>query len=351
MSRNWVGTVVTLNSTATEESLPLFRLFRQIFSLLKRERVEIALVPSYWPAQCLVVLLAARLAGVRCVMMNDSHAGTARATGFKRFVKKQLLRLFDSALLAGTPQKQHFIALGMAAEKVFLGYDVVDNEYFSQKSIEAGDRAAEMRERLGLPEKYILNLGRMVAKKNLHTLVDAYSQLADLPHGLVLIGNGPDEKGLRSQALKRGLLVKDLKAGHPPEHARRTVFFGGFRQIDENPTLFSIADVFVLPSHTEEWGLVVNEAMACGLPILVSRNVGSAHDLVHDGVNGFKFDPENAEELSRLIRSICSNTAQRTKMGLESRRIIANWGVGRFAEGASQAIGKARLKKSANRGH
>jgi glycosyltransferase involved in cell wall biosynthesis len=107
--------------------------------------------------------------------------------------------------------------------------------------------------------------------------------------------------------------------------------FLGFLQYDELPAYYGLAGAFVHGSHTEQWGLVVNEAMAVGLPVLVSRRCGCAYDLVQEGVNGFPFDPHDVDQLAHLLLRVAGDSAEATRLGAASRQIIRNWGLDRFA--------------------
>jgi glycosyltransferase involved in cell wall biosynthesis len=112
----------------------------------------------------------------------------------------------------------------------------------------------------------------------------------------------------------------------------------GFKQYEELPEYYANAGAFIHASTTEQWGLVVNEAMASGLPVLVSNRCGCAADLVKEGVNGWTFDPTNEEQMADLMLRISSDEEQRKEMGSKSREIIAEWGPARFASGISSAI-------------
>jgi glycosyltransferase involved in cell wall biosynthesis len=132
------------------------------------------------------------------------------------------------------------------------------------------------------------------------------------------------------------------RSGSPPfsepgAAAGPRAFFYGFRQIAENPVFYALADSFVLPSAYEEWGLVVNEAMACGLPVIVSRTAGCAEDLVRDGENGFRFEPTSASELAACLARLDESPSLRVLMGERSRDIVSNFGCGAFAAGALDA--------------
>jgi glycosyltransferase involved in cell wall biosynthesis len=291
--------------------------------------------------------MAARACGGRIVMMNESHAGTEMATGWKKWIKRRIVRTFHAGLVGGTPHIEHFAALGLDPSVIFSGYDAVDNSYFQHRSEECRRNAATIRARLHLPEEYFLSLGRMVPKKNLATLVQSYAfflqQNPASRHHLVFVGSGEEEDGLRDLALSLDLTVVNHTEPDAPWKKRQVdpaVHFYGFRQIEENPSLYALATAFVLPSLKEEWGLVVNEAMACGLPVLVSNRAGCAANLVVSGHNGYTFNPESVEELTTALSRV-SASAERVEMGRHSREIVRAWGCEHFAAGALRAAAAA----------
>ncbi len=125
-----------------------------------------------------------------------------------------------------------------------------------------------------------------------------------------MLGTGP----LREE------MMRQVERERIPE-----VSFPGFQQLDALLGYYAGAGAFVHPARQEQWGLVVNEAMACGLPVLVSRTVGAAYDLVQDGVNGFRFDPEDTGGLAALLTKVAAPDFPREQFGAASRRIIAEW--------------------------
>jgi len=113
----------------------------------------------------------------------------------------------------------------------------------------------------------------------------------------------------------------------------------GFKQYDELSAYYGLANVFVHASTTEQWGLVVNEAMVAGLPVIVSNRCGCAPDLVEEGRNGFTFDPYNVDELARLMLKVSRMTEnEREAMGRRSREIIKHWTPQTFAENLMKAV-------------
>jgi glycosyltransferase involved in cell wall biosynthesis len=277
-------------------------------------------------------------------MMNESHAGTEKATGLKKALKKFIISRFDAALVGGAPHCRHFVSLGLPSELIHTGYDAIDNNFFSREAGKARLNSESIRLKLGLPKRYFLSLGRMVAKKNLSTLVQAFALFKkakpDSEHRLVFVGSGQTQCELISQCLLLNLSVNVIPAN---DQAEADVFFCGFRQIHENPLFYALSDAFVLPSSQEEWGLVVNEAMACGLPVIVSKTVGSAEDLVIPEINGYQFDPSSAEELAVILIKLASDRQKIALMGAASSEIIRNWGCENFATRALGILEKLNI--------
>jgi glycosyltransferase involved in cell wall biosynthesis len=143
----------------------------------------------------------------------------------------------------------------------------------------------------------------------------------------VLVGSGPQETELRAQA-------KEL----------RGVVFSGFQQKDTLPAYFGLASCLVLPSISEPWGLVVNEAMAAGLPVLVSYRCGCVPELVQHGVNGYLCDPFDTEEMTQFLGVMSSETADAEKMGEASRRIVAQYTPETWAQTLAECIERTLIQ-------
>jgi glycosyltransferase involved in cell wall biosynthesis len=376
--------LITLCPGEVAEQLSFWKVFHRTRRVLTKLKIDVCILPSYAPKQSLAAFLAAKSLGLRTVMMNESHAGTARAGGAAAWIKRRLVKAFDSALVGGIPQKRYFASLGLPEEKIFTGYDAVDNEYFSQRAAVIKSQAAEFRGRYDLPSHYFLSLGRFVAKKNLSVLIQAYRKFVDAGEGsqthLVMVGSGEEESKLRALCTELRLPVyQKTEAGSHADILKAEdhgpgVHFYGFRQIEENPIFYALADAFILPSLWEEWGLVVNEAMACGLPVIVSKTAGCAEDLlkpgqpagienlkdeasqrildgkIGDGVcqNGFVFDPEACEALTAALTVLVSVPGLRDKMGENSRKVVAAYSCDYFAWNALRAASVAMGENPAN---
>lgn len=356
--------LVTLCPEMVSEKLSFQAVFQRARQCFKELEVGVCLLPSYSPRQPLAALLAAKSLGIKTVMMNESHAGTARAGRAGTWAKRRLVSLFDAALVGGAPQKRYFASLGLPEEKIFTGYDAVDNDYFTRKAADARSQSAEIRNQYGLPEHYFLSLGRFVAKKNLDTLLQAFRKFLDSqprPNThLVMVGSGEEETKLISLCAGLKLPVCDHRRPDANALAPGTpqVHFYGFRQIDENPIFYALADAFILPSLYEEWGLVVNEAMAAGLPVVVSETAGCAEDLLENDPepladlrpvtelrsrdslkrgarrNGFVFAPNSADELAAVLQILAAQPALCREMGAAGREIVEKFSCRQFAENA-----------------
>lgn len=323
----------------------------QVHKALDELSPEVVLVPGWAQAEAISALIWCAQQRTPAIVMSESTAWDEPRAPYKEWAKRRIVRLCSAGLAGGVPHSDYLVSLGMPRARVFLGYDAVDNGYFETKADEARRRRTEDRGgrtedrgRLELPERYFLASARFVEKKNLGRLLQAYARYRKLvvkaesakrkaeAWGLVLLGDGPLKADLESQ-------ISDLNLSD-------YVLLPGFKQYDELPVYYGLASAFVHASTTEQWGLVVNEAMASGLPVLVSNRCGCAKDLVKEGVNGFTFDPFNVEDIANLMLRVSrgTNSNEATSgpdlkaMGQASREIISQWGPERFASGLRDAV-------------
>ena len=280
------------------------------------------------------------------VMSESSHQDEPRAW-WKETIKRRIVGLYSAALVGGQRHVEYLVKLGMPVDRIFTGYDVVDNKYFRQKAQEVRDQKSDVRKQYGLPENYFLASARFIEKKNLPRLISAYAeyrrrssasakatadrevrnQKSDVSEekaswDLVLLGDGP----LKTDLCR---LISDLRL---QEH----VHLPGFKPYDELPVYYASANAFVHASAVEQWGLVVNEAIASGLPVIVSDGCGCAPELVNG--NGFTFEPTNEHELAaRLLEMASLSDQERKHLADNSYRIAANFAPERFGEGLESA--------------
>lgn len=261
------------------------------------------------------------------IVMSESQERDEPRVFYKEAVKRQVIRAFDAGLVSCESHVRYLEKLGMDRARIALGYDIVDNAHFTAGATAVRGRAVTERRSRGLPERYFLCSARFIPKKNLGRLMDAYAAYRDGSRerawDLVVMGDGALRGDLELQRARLGL--------------ERSVHFPGFKQYGDLPAYYGLASAFILPSTSEQWGLVVNEAMASGLPVLVSEACGAA-SLVRGGENGFTFDPDDVGGMSRLMAHMASAEVDRDAMGRRSEQLIANWGPERFGKGMVEAI-------------
>jgi 1,2-diacylglycerol 3-alpha-glucosyltransferase len=321
----------TLFPNGVYEQLKPSTLRRAVSHFLKTLHPAAVAICGYSAPDATACLNWCRRREVPAILMTETTRHDKRRWWYSEAYKRWRIRRYKAALCGGRLHRDYLVHLGVPDSSIFGKYDVVDNEFFWN----AAETARKTAARPDLPglsssKPYFLASNRLVPRKNLKMLVSAYAcyRLSE-PDGwpLVLLGSGPEEAGLRHLVEEQGI----------PD-----VIFAGFRQVEELPAYYAFAGCFVHPALTEPWGLVVNEALASGLPVLVSRTAGCAPDLVREGQNGFRFDPQDPEALAGALRAMARNPAKRWDMSRASRRLIGNWTVEDFAANLSAAFDHAR---------
>ena len=311
------------------------RLARKLWRLLSQLDPDIVLVPGYYTLPAIAAALWARLHRRTSVLMTESTADDHARIAWKEWAKSLLIRtLFDSAVSGGIAHRRYLQQLGFPADRIASFYDVVDNRSIADRT---GQLRAEARQAqtLGdqnlnvqnprtqdpqtrqlspkhLPAPYFLYVGRLSPEKNVSGLLQAW--LAYRSEGgswpLVLVGDGQEATALRALATSSAFASEVHFAGHKGSH--------------DLPPYYAFAGCFVLPSSREPWGLVVNEAMAASLPVIVSDRCGCVEDLVVSGQNGLIFNPSKTSELRQCLHTI-SNLSKDAlvRMGAQSQERIA----------------------------
>jgi glycosyltransferase involved in cell wall biosynthesis len=300
---------------------------------------EVVFIPGWSNKPALSALIWADAAGVPAILMSDSQAIDFRRSWWKEKIKRSLLIGFSGAIVAGKSHAAYAQQLGVDPQAIRHGYDVVDNKYFEEGAEAARASKVQVMQAYGLPEKYFIVSARFIEKKNLPLLLEAYARYRNALAGstawdLVILGNGE----LRQQIVDR---IRALAL-------ESNVHLPGFRQYGDLPSYYGLAQALILPSKSEQWGLVVNEAMASRLPVLISERCGSATDLVKPGLNGFTFAPDDIDGLSdQMIRLTEMPTEQLMAMGARSSQIIANWSPTVFRDNALELATLTRRRHRA----
>lgn len=321
---------ITLVDKGTSGDVSRAELSRRLERALNEAKPGVVIVPGWASTAAWSAMTWCLRRGVPMVCMSESTVWDEPRSAWKEWVKRKLVGLFSSALVGGERHRDYLVTLGMRSDRIFFGYDAVDNAYFFREANAVRANAEAMRRQHDLPENYFLASARFIEKKNLPRLLEAYAlyrKSVQKPWSLVLLGDGHLRAELESKREALGL--------------RDYIVMPGFKQLGDLPAYYALSGAFIHPSTIEPWGLVVNEALASGLPVLVSDRCGCAPELVKENENGFTFDPLDAGQMAGLMARIAAPDFPRAAYGKKSSEIIANWCPDRFASGLAQAIDAA----------
>ena len=295
---------------------------------------SIVVVAGWATPESFAAIAWARKHRRRLVMLSESQASDASRSVWREAIKRRILGLSDAALVGGSSHREYAIALGLPPEAVFMGYDAVDNTHFAAGARGAGADAPAMRRRLGMPDRYLLASARFIPKKNLPRLVFAYAGAiegrVEAPD-LVILGDGPERAAVETAMARAGV--------------SRRVHLPGFRRYRDLPALYGLSEGFVHVSTSEQWGLVINEAAASGVPVIASSACGATGPLVIDGETGFVVNAESEGSIREGLRRLLDlDPERRTAMGQAAQRRVADWGPDRFADGLLSACHAAEAR-------
>lgn len=301
--------------------LSLFQPFNYgIVQRLIRGRFDAIWCHSYVRLPHLTALIAGRLLGKKVFLRDEASVISSNSTGLRRLIKvffHQTMRLVLNGILTiGTRNREYYASIGFRQDQLFRMPYAVDNDWFVERIADAAKKREAFRAELGLEpgRPIILFASKLQPRKRAQDLIRAFQKIVDDPAAgrpyLLIAGDGE----LRNE-------LENLAADAPAN----SIHFLGFRTQAELPPLYDICDVFVLPSNTEPWGLVTNEAMNAGRAIIATTEVGSARDLVRDGENGFIIEPGDIDALANHLLTLCSDRYLCSRMGHKSLEIIENW--------------------------
>ncbi|RQZ09498.1 glycosyltransferase [Burkholderia sp. Bp9031] len=296
---------------------PMFLAY--LFKEIVREKPDMIVTIGYNFPYSLVGLIYRWLTRrTRIVFCADSKFDDGVRQPSRELFKARLACLYDGAIVAGHRQRHYFQFLGIPEEHIHVGYDVVDNDRFMTAAAAARTQAHELRRQMGLPEKYIVCVSRLVARKRVDKVIDAYarSQARAIGVSLLIIGAGDLDQSLRARCERLGIADD--------------VVFKGLVPNRDMPVFLSLANFMMLLSDYDQWGLCLNEALACGTPVLCSDRCGAAHELVRHGENGFVTDGTDAD-IDRGVATLLDDE----KLSAIRRNFpwnLRDWDLQRFSE-------------------
>jgi len=242
------------------------------------------------------------------------------------FLKTRFLRGCDAFVVPGKSSIEYLKTYGVPKEMIYTAPNAVDTRFFAQRAEVIRRDATMHREALRLPARFFLFAGRLVPEKGIFDLLLAYAALASELRkeiGLVFVGDG----AARSALLERAAAIRP-----------GSIHLAGFAQREHLAAYYALADVLVFPTHTDPWGLVVNEAMACGLPVISSDAAGCVADLIENGRNGRVVSAGDVGQLASAMDELARSAELRSLMGQRSRERIEQYSPEAWAAGMASAV-------------
>jgi glycosyltransferase involved in cell wall biosynthesis len=301
---------------------------------LKQSRIDVLIIHGYGYLYNLYAVFAAKACGVRVFLRDEAHGGSRVRSGLgelkARLVFRYLNHFVDGFLAIGSANARYYRSRGVSDAKIFLVPYAVDNQHFAVSSIEQKRQArllASAEYGISAKSRVIAFASKLLERKRCLDLILAFAELRKSKENdvaLLVVGEGSQRKSLEGLVDELGL--------------RQCVRFLGFLNQSALPSIYRAADVLVLPSEHEPWGVVVNEAMAGGCGIIVTDQVGSGFDLVRSGENGFVYRVGDIEDLANCLKRFFSNDELICAAQKRSLSIIKTWSFDQDLDGLRDAI-------------
>ncbi|NQT92888.1 MAG: glycosyltransferase family 4 protein [Lentisphaerae bacterium] len=290
---------------------------------------------------CLQLLKACRRFGVPCLVRGESN-NIRRRPFWKRTAQRMLLRRYAAFLAIGKANREFYLENGVPPNRIFWTPYCVDNRRFARGAAEFAKSRGTLRREWKIDEEActFIFCGKFISKKRPHDILRALrilcveGRVPEQGIHFLAVGEGEGKESCRRYAVRHGLPVT----------------FAGFMNQGRIPEAYAASDCLVLPSDDgETWGLVVNEAMACGLPAIVSDRVGCGRDLVIPGLSGEVFPVGNVRALADRMAGLAGEEGLAATMGEEARRVVGQFNYEEVARGTVAALRFAASYRAASR--
>jgi len=294
---------------------------------LEARSYDVVVCGGYTSPASVEALALSRVLGRKFILWSESTNRDWRPSSFFREAyKRSFVRACFRFIVPGRAAKEYLLSLGADGERIWVAPNAVDVGFFSSVCQRLRGRKEEIKREEGITEeKVALYVGRMIDAKGVPFLLRAFFRVRRRLGGvaLVLVGSGPKEGEYRRVCREEGV---------------GGVYFAGFRRGEELVKFYALADVFVFPSLTDPWGMVVNEALACGLPVITTPCPGAVDDMVFHGVNGLIVGPGSVRELEEALLDLFCCEERRKEMAEKARLIGRLFTPERCACGFVEAI-------------
>lgn len=288
-----------------------------LWNLIRDGHFDAVLLTGYFYASAWIAIAAAKMYGVPIFFVTDSHSlkswkmQSPWKLRFKKYLVRRIFSLAQAILASSSGGVEYLKSLGLSSGRIFLAPSAVDNNWWTEQAGHVDRSAARAEWKIPAEGTVTLFCAKLQRWKGPHDLLEAFAR-ANVPNSyLAFAGDGPERSHLERRSAELGLTHR--------------VRFLGFLNQSQLPSSYRSADLFALPSLFEPFGLVVNEAMLCGLPVAVSDRVGARFDLVRPAENGYIFPAGDVDALAAILREILPDLEKRARMGAAARRRMETW--------------------------
>jgi glycosyltransferase involved in cell wall biosynthesis len=310
----------------------------ELWQLVRRNHFDAVIVLTgyiYWSFW--ITLLAAKVSRTPILYGTDSHGLLSRdrkawKSWLKPWIWSFLFRLADMVIMPSTGGIALMRSLGIPESQLALTPYVVDNDWWKAEASRV-DRTA-IRHQWGVPQDAVVALfcAKLQDWKRPQDALQAFAKAKVAGSYLIFAGEGPLRQTLEAGALALGVAEQ--------------VRFLGFQNQSQLPAVYSASDLFVFPSEYEPFGVVVNEAMLCGCPVVVSDAVGARYDLVRQGETGFIYPCGDLESLTQIFQESLSDAERLKTMGVKAIQRMETWSPNESVEAVVNAIARTKQPPS-----
>ena len=289
------------------ENTTIWQRTKKSIHWINKFKPDVVNLPGYYEPAMNLVLFYCRFKRIKVVISSDSTESDNANVWWREAIKRFIVTKAQGFFCYGSKSAEYIYKLGMKPKHILVANNAVDNQRVENVYKEAIFDRKSSKEAYDLRKYNFIYVGRLISVKNLDNLLAAYKPLANTEWGLIILGDGSEEQKLKTYVADNQLVGVRFIVG---------------QAWYDVPKILALGDVFILPSYSEPWGLVVNEAMACGMPVIVSNKCGSAYDVVKEDQNGYTFDPYNVAELTNIFNKFVEEPEKISPLGKMSSKII-----------------------------
>ncbi|MGR3809823.1 glycosyltransferase family 4 protein [Jiulongibacter sp. NS-SX5] len=298
------------------ENTGLLSRVKKVFHRIRKFKPDVINLPGYYEPAMILIHFISKTLGIKVILSIDSTEGDNPNKWYGELIKKMIIRAADGFFCYGTMAADYMLKLGASEDEILMRRNSVNNSIIRSIHDKFKTTPEYLNERINYPKYNFIYVGRFLDIKNIELLVKAFKEVsADSDWGLLLVGDGPHKPEiLKAIGTSKNIFIMPPQPWHGV------------------PERMAYADVLVLPSYSEPWGLVTNEAMVCGKPVIVSSKCGSSKDLVINGKNGFTFDAYQLEDLKEKLSFFINSPERLPEMGIASEEKIKEFSPERVAQ-------------------